>query len=85
MENPFIDVTGWIGSLLLIIAYLLVSRKGIRPDSFAYQGLNIAGSVLLIVNTWFYGAFPSATLNIIWVGIGFFYLAKHSKKWKTNS
>ena len=76
MENLLIDVMGWVGSILLIVAYWFVSKKRIKPESFTYHSLNILGSLLLIVNTVYYGAFPSAAVNIIWVVIGLFYIAK---------
>lgn len=77
MENQIVDVVGWVGSLALIMAYWSVSKKRIKPESFAYHSLNIGGSLLLIVNTYYYGAFPSAAVNIIWVFIGLFYISKY--------
>jgi len=62
----------------------LVSKKRIAPESMVYHGLNIGGSLLLIVNTYFYGAFPSAAVNIIWVLIGLFYISKYKNTWKAN-
>lgn len=85
MENQIINVVGWTGSILLIVAYWLVSKKRIAPESFIYHSLNIIGSLLLIVNTYYYGAFPSTAVNIIWVFIGFFYITKYMKKCRTNS
>ena len=84
MESLIVDIIGWIGSLLLIAAYWLVSKKKIAPESFTYHSLNVGGSLLLIVNTFYYGAFPSAAVNIIWVFIGSFYITKYKNKWKAN-
>ena len=74
--NILIDIIGWIGSGLLILAYQLVSNKTIQPESLKYHFLNISGSILLIVNSGYYGAFPSAAVNIIFVMIGLFYVSK---------
>lgn len=79
MENILIDLTGWVGSILLIAAYWSVSKKRIAPESFIYHSLNIIGSLLLIVNTVYYGALPSAAVNVIWVFIGLFYISKYKK------
>ena len=76
MSNLLIDIIGWIGSIMLVIAYWLVSKNRISAQSFIYQFLNVLGSVFLIVNTWFYGAFPSTAVNAIWVFVGGFYLFK---------
>jgi hypothetical protein len=39
-------------------------------QSVAYQGMNVAGAAGFIVNGWWHGAIPSATLNLIWMMIG---------------
>ena len=79
MDVLLIDALGWIGSFLLIFAYVGVSQKRLDPQSITYQSLNLMGSILLIVNTFYYGAFPSTAVNIIWVGIGIFYVLKKRK------
>ncbi len=63
----FIDVIGWIGSIEVILAYGLNSYKKINADSLAFQMLNLTGGAFLIANTIYYGAFPSAFINVIWV------------------
>ena len=79
MTSLIIDILGWIGSALLIIAYWFVSRNKLQPKSVTYQGLNIVGSALLIVNTVYYGAYPSTGINIVWIIIGAYYLFEASK------
>ncbi|MBE0680851.1 MAG: hypothetical protein IH589_02970 [Anaerolineales bacterium] len=69
MERIIIDIIGWIGTILYLIAYGLVSAKKAESDSWLYQGLNIVAGTLLIVNTFYLRAYPSAGLNIAWVGI----------------
>ncbi len=69
MERIIIDIIGWIGTILYLIAYGLVSAKKAESDSWLYQGLNIVAGTLLIINTFYLRAYPSAGLNIAWVGI----------------
>lgn len=66
------DILGWIGAALLLGAYALVSTKTLEGDSVAYQGLNLLGSAFLIVNSAYYGAFPSVGVNVVWIGIAIF-------------
>ncbi len=66
MELLVFDTLGWIGAFLLLLAYGMVSFKKVEADSFLYQGLNIAASVLLAINTIYHGAFPSSFVNIVW-------------------
>ena len=69
MGAAALDVLGWIGAVLLLGAYGLVSFKKLAPDSFAYQAMNIAASILLLINTLYYGAYPSSFVNAVWTVI----------------
>ena len=64
-----LDIAGWVGAGLLLVAYWMVSTKRVVGDSFGYQSLNIIGSILLMANTAYYGAYPSAFVNLVWLGI----------------
>ena len=75
----FADIVGWIGSVALTIAYVLISRNKISAQTYLYQGLNLLGSICLIVNSTYYGAYPSTALNVVWVGIGIFALYNIAK------
>ncbi|TAF64708.1 MAG: hypothetical protein EAZ55_10745 [Cytophagales bacterium] len=66
----WIDLVGWVGSAAVVLAYALISTHKIKANSHLYQYLNIFGSVGLIINTLYYNALPSATVNVIWVIIG---------------
>lgn len=72
-----INILGWLGSLLLIVAYYQNSKNKLSAQSSSYQLLNIIGSLFLIVNTIFYGAYPSSAANVIWVFIGIHHLIKN--------
>lgn len=69
MDQLVFDVLGWIGAFLLLLAYAAVSFGKLGADSKAYQYLNIAASILLLVNTLFYGAYPSSFVNGVWTVI----------------
>ncbi len=64
-----IDMIGWIGSVMVVVAYGLNIWNRLASDSVPYFLLNIGGSGCLIANTIFHHAIPSAVVNIIWVGI----------------
>lgn len=76
--NFLINLLGWVGTVLYLIAYALISMKKVEGDSLLYQGMNITAGILLIVNTLYLQAYPSAGLNVAWVGIGLFTLGR---KW----
>ena len=68
-HNLLIDVAGWLGAVALLSAYGLVSAKKLAGDSIRYQALNLLGGGLLIANSFYYGAFPSVGVNVIWIVI----------------
>jgi hypothetical protein len=65
-----VDMLGWIGTVLYLVAYALVSLKKEELDSVLYQGINILAGILLIINTYYWHAYPSVGLNAAWLGIG---------------
>ena len=71
-NHIWFDAIGWVGAVVLLVAYAMVSSRKLEGDSIAYQLLNIVGSLLLVTNTIFYGAYPSTFVNMIWVAIAFF-------------
>ncbi|MFG1695939.1 hypothetical protein [Nonomuraea sp. NPDC049309] len=65
-----LDALGWLGAALLLAGYALVSSSRLSGDGVAYQLINLAGSVGLMINSAYYAAWPSAALNLIWAAIG---------------
>ena len=65
-----VEIAGWTGATLILLAYLLLSLGRLTGRSAAYQGMNVAGAAGFIVNGWWHGAIPSAALNVIWMLIG---------------
>ena len=64
------EVVGWIGGALILAGYFLLTAGKLDAKSPAYQWLNVVGAAGFIANSGWNGAWPSAVLNIIWVGIG---------------
>ena len=79
-KNLLIDILGWAGAATLLLAYGLVSTRKLEGDSPVYQTLNLVGSALLIVNSFYYGALPSVAVNFVWIGIAFLTLARRKRK-----
>jgi hypothetical protein len=65
-----VEIVGWVGALLVLLAYGFLSAHKLSSRSTTYQVLNIAGSIGLVINSFWNGAIPSAAVNIIWMGIG---------------
>ncbi len=74
-----IEIIGWLGTALILIAYFLISTKKITPGKKIYQWLNIIGAICIIINSLFHRAIPSVGLNIIWLFIAVYGLIKFKR------
>jgi hypothetical protein len=58
------EVVGWVGAVLVLAAYWLVTKRG---TSLLYHLMNLVGAAGLLVNALHHGAFPSTSVNAIWL------------------
>jgi hypothetical protein len=65
-----VEIVGWAGALLILLAYLLLSAGRLTGQSLVYQGMNVVGAAGFVINGWWHGALPSAALNVLWLLIG---------------
>jgi hypothetical protein len=71
-EQLAVEIVGWAGAGLILLAYLLLSAGRLGGQSLAYQAMNVVGAAGFVINGWWHGAIPSATLNVLWLMIGLF-------------
>ena len=64
-----IELTGWTGALLVLLAYGLLMTGRLAATATSYRWLNLAGSAGLIVNAAWNGAYPTVFLNVVWLGV----------------
>ncbi len=65
-----IEIVGWTGAALILVAYLLLSNGRLDGRSPLYQWMNVVGAACFVVNSGVNGAIPSAALNVMWMLIG---------------
>jgi hypothetical protein len=65
-----IEAIGWVAALLILVAYALLSAGKLTANDRAYQWMNVLGAAGFVLNSGWNGAIPSATLNVVWAGIG---------------
>jgi Na+/proline symporter len=58
----------------------LISSGKLQPRSALYQGMNLVGAVGLAINSGWNGAWPSAGLNIVWLGIAVVAMRRNSRR-----
>jgi hypothetical protein len=80
-----IEVAGWAGAVLILLAYLLLSAGRFTGQSLAYQAMNVVGAAGFVINGWWHGALPSATLNVLWLMIGLFAAIRILKRRKCQA
>lgn len=59
------DICGWIGMILVLLAYALLSTNKIENGK-AYQILNLVAAILMAIGLFPTKAWFSFTLQIIW-------------------
>ncbi|HID04391.1 MAG TPA: hypothetical protein EYH45_08005 [Candidatus Caldiarchaeum subterraneum] len=62
-----VDAIGWTGAALIIIAYFLITKRIVDGKSRLYHLLNLVGGIGLGYNTYYYTAYPSTIVNILWI------------------
>ena len=65
-----IEIAGWAGAVLILLAYLLLSMGRLTGQSALYQAMNVIGAAGFVGNGWWHRALPSASLNVVWALIG---------------
>ena len=61
-----VEIVGWAGASLILLAYVLVTVGRLTGQSPVFQWMNLVGAAGFVVNGWWHGALPSATLNVVW-------------------
>jgi cell division protein FtsW (lipid II flippase) len=76
-----IEIIGWLGMLLILIAYYLISSKRLEAKSILYQLFNLFGATGIVINAFYHKAFPSLALNTVWALIALWAMIS-GRKWK---
>ena len=80
------DILGWIGMILVLLAYGLLSTNKI-PNGKFYQVLNLLAAIFMAIGVFPKNAWFSFIIQIIWAFIAIiaiFKIIKQEKENKTN-
>jgi hypothetical protein len=75
-----VDVIGWACAAAVLVAYALVIRTPEAVTGRRYLALNLVGSAGLTASAASHAAWPSAVLNLLWLG-----LALHASRGRGGS
>ena len=76
------NILGWIGMILVLLAYVLLSTNKINNGKL-YQTLNLLAATLMAIGLFPTKAWFSFTLQIIWALVALISIIKIVKKDKT--
>jgi hypothetical protein len=76
MGETVVEIIGWAGSIIVLIAYALNSYKKLKSDSVPFQVMNLIGGISLIVYSVYKDAFANTFINIAWVLIAIVTITK---------
>jgi hypothetical protein len=80
MLKIVIEVIGWAAAMTMLVAYMLLTMGRLASHSARYQWLNILSGTGFVLNSGWNGAYPSAALNLVWMGIGLYGLIRSAHR-----
>jgi hypothetical protein len=72
MLSYAIEVIGWLAAAMMLSAYLLLTTGKLTAHSKIYHWLNALSGAGFIINSGWNGAYPSASINVVWMMIGLY-------------
>lgn len=80
IEMDLFQWLGFGGMLCIVFAYLLLQMGKYDIHSFSYQLLNLVGAIALIISLLVHFNLGSFLIEIFWIGITLYGMAKNLKK-----
>ena len=65
MLMDIFDIIGWVGMILVLLAYILLSTNKLK-NGVTYQMLNLVAAALMAIGLYPKNAWFSFTLQVIW-------------------
>lgn len=75
-----VEIAGWSGAGVLLVAYALVSLRRLRGDGVLFQIMNILGAAGIALHSGTNRAWASVVVNLVWIAIGLVALARRAAR-----
>lgn len=72
----FIQIAGWTGTLLVVVAFFLNTNNEISSTDKRYELMNLFGAIGIGINVYHNHAWPAVALQVVWGLIAIFALLK---------
>ena len=66
-KQKIVEVVGWTGTALILIAYFLVSFELIEPGSATFQLLNLSGAFGILIISLYKKVYQTVVTNTFWM------------------
>lgn len=80
--DQVMTLLGWFGGILYLFAYLCLVQGWLLGTSYRFHAANITSGSLLALSCAYFGAIPSMAINVVFVGIGVYYVIQ--KTWRST-
>lgn len=78
-----VEIIGWIGTILILTAYFLVSTERLKPKANSYILMNLFGAIFIGVNVFAHQAWPTVALEVVWGGVAIIGLVKNFQAYRS--
>lgn len=75
--KSLLEYLGWVGSILIILAYASSQLNYITQENIIYIGMNLIGAVCIAINLFPKKVYGPFMLNVFWATIALFALYKN--------
>lgn len=72
---------GWIGALLVVASYALLTWEVLEPKSVYYNAMNFFGGVCLCYRVWIDKNYSNVFLEVIFIGVAIYALGRAIFGW----
>jgi hypothetical protein len=72
----FYDVIGFAGAAAIVAAYFANQQRWLRSEDWRYPFANLVGAALILVSLFYEWNFPSVVIEIFWITISLYGMAK---------
>ncbi|MBI4004832.1 hypothetical protein HY358_01705 [Candidatus Roizmanbacteria bacterium] len=67
--KTLIELVGWYGVVVILIAYFLVSFNFIEANTLSYQLMNLTGAMGILAVSWYKRVYQTVVTNTFWIAI----------------
>lgn len=78
------ELIGWIGAILFIISYFLLSKGKLKQSEVRYHLLNLVGAICLVINAIHFRDKANILVNVVWSSIAIMAIYNYRKSFFRN-